>query len=492
MNAVLPPEGQPPNAGEFLEKLRNALRKDGDFPASAKVVGELRKLVGDPKTTANQVTEVILREPALSLRILHLVNSSFYRRAKPIMTVSHAVVQVGMRPIAELCAGMVLVQRFISVARRGGAFATCLQKTLLTSLVTSALPSEAGPSSGKTDEAGYLSGSIAELGSLLLAYYFPQVYETAAKRSEQKRQELSKSIQEITGLSPTELSLEVVSALDLPAFYRDALTASERPMTAEQIRLLPGDKQVAAAAGRGLFIGRTISGVITGTRGKQQVDQTLQLLQEKTGVDVAKISTLLGQLPLMFKEHCQSLDVQLPLLPDFLSTYAAPASNEKIPAATNTEDSFTQFLEEIRASVASGEPTAAIITTVMETLAWSLRFDRVLLMLVGNGKRSLLGRMALGKLDNLDPRTIERAISARPEQHLPDAQAYAQSRPIFQGDSILPNGWPLMAIPIGFAPRTVGVIYADRTQNEADLTAREQAAIGVLAELLDRSVSGNG
>ena len=35
---------------QFLEKLKRALKKDGDFPASAKVVTELRKLASDPRT----------------------------------------------------------------------------------------------------------------------------------------------------------------------------------------------------------------------------------------------------------------------------------------------------------------------------------------------------------------------------------------------------------------------------------------------------------
>src|SRR4051812_10945405 len=101
---------------ELLKRLRTALKKDGDFPASARIVNELKALTTDPKTTANQLAEVILREPSLGARVLHLVNSSFYRRSKPIMTVSQAVIQVGMKPLAELCAGLVLLQKFGPVA----------------------------------------------------------------------------------------------------------------------------------------------------------------------------------------------------------------------------------------------------------------------------------------------------------------------------------------------------------------------------------------
>ena len=117
---------------DLLDKMRKALQKDGDFPASARVVNELRTLISNSQTTATQITEVILKEPSLGTRVLHLVNSSFYRRAKPIMTVSQAVIQVGMRPLAELCSGLVLLQKFIPVAGRGGAFAECLQRSIVT------------------------------------------------------------------------------------------------------------------------------------------------------------------------------------------------------------------------------------------------------------------------------------------------------------------------------------------------------------------------
>ena len=36
---------------EFVEKLKKALRRDGDFPASAKVVTELKTLVSNPGST---------------------------------------------------------------------------------------------------------------------------------------------------------------------------------------------------------------------------------------------------------------------------------------------------------------------------------------------------------------------------------------------------------------------------------------------------------
>ena len=40
---------------KLVEKLQSALKRDGDFPATARVVTELRRLTTDPNTSSNKV-----------------------------------------------------------------------------------------------------------------------------------------------------------------------------------------------------------------------------------------------------------------------------------------------------------------------------------------------------------------------------------------------------------------------------------------------------
>jgi len=497
-----PPSAPTPNAAlnntaqEFIEKLRNALKRDGDFPANAKVVSELRMLVSDPKTTANQITEIILKEPSLGTRVLHLVNSSFYRRAKPIMTVSQAVIQIGMRPLAELCAGLVLLQKFIPAARRGGPFAACLQRTIITSLLASSISSglQAQSGSNRGDETGYLAGSFFELGTLLLAYYFPQVYENALKRAETKKLELGKCIEELTGLSPIQLSLEVIDALNLPDYYRQALLAVSDVAIDRQDAQVPDARKTFKKLGQTLFASQKISSVLVHSKNKQDLETAIVSLSGKLGVDKKALGGVVGDLPRSFKNHCNSIDIVYAPLPDYVAAYSpnpTPQTTTNEEAATGPDSTqFQNYVEEIREAVENREPTASVITRVMETFAWSLSFDRVLLLLLGQGKRKLQGRMMLGVIEDQDPKSIERSLGEEDPGNFPELVAYRESRPVFNGNSLLADGWPFCVIPIGFGQRCIGVIYADRTsKTSAELNPREQAAIGVLTELLDRSVN---
>lgn len=480
-------------SSDFIEKLRKALSRDGDFPASAKVVSELRQLTSDPKTTANQIAEIILREPSLGPRVLHMVNSSFYRRAKPIMTVSQAVIQIGMKPLAELCAGLVLLQKFIPAARRDSAFATCLQRTVLTSLLTSSIDPDASAAQSKADETGYLAGTFAELGTLLMAFYFPQVYEAAVKRSDTKAQPIAKSIHELTGLSPAQISIEIIDALQLPPVYKEILLSAESGDGTLSPSAPVNEKVVIGRVARSLYAGRAVSHSVTSGDNREKVDALLAQITKRAGITMENLSGVMGKINDTFKTHCTSLDLQLPALPEFVQSYAkqTDAGPEPCAAAPATQEELAPYIDEIRSAVEAHEPTASVITSVMETLAFGLKFDRVMLLLLSAGRRSLVGRMALGKIDGFDPRKFERPIPRIPEPHAPDIQAFTSARPVFAGDALLPDGWPLVALPIGSHPNTIGVIYADRVNSDKDLTGQEQAALGLMAELLERSVSEN-
>lgn len=486
---------------EFLDRLRNALLRDGDFPASARIVNELRTLTCDPKTTANQITEIILKEPSLGTRVLHVVNSSFYRRAKPIMTVSQAVVQIGMKPLADMCAGLVLLQKFVPAARSGGPFAGCLQKTVLSSLLSSSIAQESSKNApirqGHGSESGYLAGSFAELGTLLLAYYFPQVYENALKRTELKKQSLVQSIKDVVGLTPIEISMEVVKALHLPEFYSKVLKSVHQPEPPRPAGgpVLPPEAVEVTKVAKSVNAAKDIAHILVFSKNKQELDNVLATACKQLDLNTQIINKMVGDLPKVFKDHCSSIDLHLPALPEFVSTYLNSTAENTASAPAKTEiildeDVFNRYVEEIRSSVESGEPTASVITTVMETLAWGLHFDRVLLLLATAGRKSMVGRMMLGTAPNFDPTKFERVIGPEAPAHAPDARAHALGHPVFNGDSLFENGWPIAVLPIGFGQRCVGVIYCDREdRGEAELSSREQASVGILAELLDRSIS---
>ena len=493
---------------DFLKKLKGALGKDGDFPASARLVSQIRELSARPEATAQQVADLILREPTLGTRILHFVNSSFYANSKPVLTISEAVIQVGMQPIAELCTNLILLQKFIPLTRRSGPFAQCFQKTITTSLLTSIIASQSEPSyathstkAGK--ESAYLAGTFGELGLLLTSFYFPKLFDSAQKRAATKEISLSKSIQQLVGLTPTEISLEVLQELNLPSEYHtilsttsaiEAATELPREEAQEEINRLISSHSSTDIA-QALFAGGKLAESFGQSEPREHMETALLEINNLLPIEMQALTSSLKSFVTSYDQFCTSMEVALPSLPtEFLEmdldNTAREVVEQKDEKPSELEETFSQNIVEIQAAVENLEPLSGIITTVMETVAWSLKFERVLLMLLDKKKLSLGGRMLLGNIPDFDPKKITYPVNKQDEGSV-TTRALMENTLIYEGTPLLPEGVHFAVMPVGFNTRRVGIIYADRTDKH-ELGApseQERAGLQLLMELLERAIS---
>lgn len=495
------------SSDSFLEKLRRALGKNGDFPASAKTVSELIELTSRPGTTANAIAEVILREPSLSLRILALVNSSFYLRGQPVTSLSQAIVQVGMKAIAEMCAGLVLIQKLLPEARKNSVFTLCFRRSVVTSLIAGSLATHSSDS--KSKETGALLGFMSEIGTLLMTYYFPQVYENALKRSLQKSQPIERSIHQMLGLTTVQLSIEVITTLGLPPFYREVMHNAESSL----IHGVSPDRQISnkvTQAGQQVGEALAISSLLCGDYDVERALAALKEICTKFDLEWEPLVKTLSELPDTFHDYCHSLEIVLPAIPVDIQgilksndpSYVSDSGDTKtgsdsetqiLDVLNRTQAGFSQYLTDLEEAISSGEMVTSILTAVMEACAYGLSFDRVVLLLASKDRRSLLGRMGLGELGDFEPSKCVRPLGDGSDPYAPDNQAFSSGSPIFQGDPVISNGWPFVAIPIGSGKRCIGVIYADKIKGkDEELTQAEQAAVMILAQRLDSYLRGAG
>jgi hypothetical protein len=477
----------------ILSKLEAALNADGDFPVRARVVSDLRRLVNDPNTPVEKIVETILSEPSLGTRILHLVNSVCYKRSQPVITVSQAVIQLGMRALCELCSGFVLMQRFSPAAQKGGVFADNLKKCILCPALTSSLVLE----HGKADEAeqGYLAGTFFSIGPLLLAFYFPQIFETAEKRAQARKQTITQSVTESIGIPPVGLSLGVVDALAIPQFYRDLLVAAYSRFVQDDSQLQGQDYRSMANM---LATSARIADAIIDTRTVADLSKQLDEISNISGLSKSQINLVLKQMPESFKQHCKMIEMAFLTLPEHFIQYLDNDGKVNVAAAVDESsvgDDFSFYLDEIRQAIANRETMSSIITTAMEALAFGQRFDRVLLLYMDDSETTLVGKMALGESFGSDPKSIQRDLDFLDYETAPDIRAMVDGSVEVFGDPLFPNGWPFAVIPVGNPENVVGVIYADMINNNAQnakpLDSGVKVALNLLAELLEQAVSLN-
>ena len=103
---------------EFFDELKQAVKEDRVvLPTMPEVALRVRDAVEDENTTTEQIANVLSQDPALSVRLLKVVNSPLYRGETPIDDLHAAVTRMGVRLVRDLVINLAMTQMFHSTSK---------------------------------------------------------------------------------------------------------------------------------------------------------------------------------------------------------------------------------------------------------------------------------------------------------------------------------------------------------------------------------------
>jgi eukaryotic-like serine/threonine-protein kinase len=168
---TLPVESPTASAGNStLEFLLRRMKHKGDFPALSDSVTRIQRVANNAeRENLSSLTNEILKDVALTNKLLRLVNSAHYNTGGgPVSTVSRAVALVGFAGIRNMALSLVLLEHMPDKSH-----AQQLKEEFLRSLMAGTLAGELAASSRDGEEA-FLAAMFQNLGLLLTEFYFPE------------------------------------------------------------------------------------------------------------------------------------------------------------------------------------------------------------------------------------------------------------------------------------------------------------------------------
>ena len=208
--------GAPPASGERLAALDFLLlrmRHKGDFPALSRTLGELNRLTAeDAHSSANQLANVILRDYALTERLLRLANSAFYGPlGRPVRNISEAVTVLGFRQVRAAATSLIYGGRFGIGGTPEGREA--IVAAFMSGLMTRHLARGAGLT--RVEDA-FLCGLFHNLGRSLTLFYFPEEYAEICRRHRELGLDWDTASRSVIDLSLHELGVAVARSWRFP------------------------------------------------------------------------------------------------------------------------------------------------------------------------------------------------------------------------------------------------------------------------------------
>jgi len=195
-----------------LEFLLRRMRHKSDFPALSDSVVRIQSMVSSESESVGSVTNEILKDVALTNKLLRLVNSAHFARGGNISTVSRAVTLVGFNGIRNMALSLVLLEHM-----QDKAHAAQLKDEFLRALMAGAIAGELCPLPRESEEA-FIGSMFQNLGRLLVQFYFPEEARQVRSLMQSPRDPATElaAATTVLGLNFEQLGLGVAKAWGLP------------------------------------------------------------------------------------------------------------------------------------------------------------------------------------------------------------------------------------------------------------------------------------
>ena len=213
--------GNKKNYKIFVKEILKKILADDSFLSFSGQIRDINKILHLKYSSAKDIAKVILKDVALTSKLLKLVNSSFYGQFshKGIATISEAMIILGTEEIKLTAASLKIYELMQDVAS-----IKILKIKTLKALQRSIIARQIAIDEGiKNAEAIQISAMLYDFGEYLVALFSPEVFiniEIYMDENSLTREQASKYI---IGISYSKLGRYIVSKWNLPSSIISAI-----------------------------------------------------------------------------------------------------------------------------------------------------------------------------------------------------------------------------------------------------------------------------
>lgn len=502
--------------------LQRRMQRKPDFPAVSRHISEINNKA-DVRAAShlNDLASIILKDYALTTKLLKVVNSAIYGQyGGAISTVSRAVVILGLEQVRAIALGIVIFEHM-----RNGEHAGQLKDAACTSFLSGMLARRVclNEQPRFNSEEAFIGAMFHRLGRHLAIYYFPEEYREVQGLVESRGLDEATAAREVFGADLHEFGIAIAREWNLP----DKMIQCMRP--ARPGRVKAGGTPDMLIAQYSAF-SNEVAEVAAGD--SRELDQKLRALLDRYGdcvkLDTAKLKATVVEAVEATREYAGMIRAELahaPLLGkveramrDEAPTGATGAFDDIDPDFMSTAEATARFLVETEAerdvrrhsflTNAIAELTNAILeraslndmfTMVLEALFRSMGFDHVLLLIRDPARKSFVARFGFGNdAESLKSRfefkpgagddVFNQAVLRGRNAVIVDTEdpRYREAIPTWCRDLTHPRSVLVFAIVVNKV--CIGVIYADTTAGQIAVNAQEVQLLNTLVKQLTLGV----
>ena len=393
-----------------LAFLMRRMRHKPDFPAISQHVSEINRAANtEGDSSANELSNVILKEYSLTNKLIKLVNSSFYGQyGGKISTVSRAVVILGFDQVRLATLSLTLFEHL-----RNKDQVTDLKDTLLGSLISGSFSrTMAKRMKIREPEQAFVCSLLHNLGKMLAIYYFPEEFEQI-RALEEKGQKEEEAASAVLGLTYHELGRGIAKEWNFPSDITDSMTIIpagevDRPAgEGEKLQQLANfSNELTQIAANGDPADKEKAMIELSTRYKkgmglksEQISALLDTAMENLDqfTSILNIDTSRSEFVKRVATWNKPAAPPEPVVEETPEQTALRIAEEERASAEDLQMALLNGIQEITNALLGNYNVNEIMMMILETMYRGLGLSRVLVCIADGKRANLNARFGFGK-----------------------------------------------------------------------------------------------
>lgn len=194
---------------QLLEKIRTA----DNLPSLPTVALEVLRLTRDENVTLAELAEVIQNDPALTSKILKIVNCSLFGYPRKIASLRQAVIVLGLRTVKVMALSFSLVDSLHKEDAGSFDYEQFWRRSLTTAVAARLLAENCSPE--LRDEA-FVGGLLADIGIFAAMHCAPADYAPVVRACHESQKPPQLIEQDLLGCTHAKISEILMQAWGLP------------------------------------------------------------------------------------------------------------------------------------------------------------------------------------------------------------------------------------------------------------------------------------
>jgi HD-like signal output (HDOD) protein len=219
------------DANEWLatDAMRDIVARLFTLPSLPSSYFQLLRVIESPHACGEDVGAIIARDPAMTAKLLQLVNSAFFGLSRTISNPTEAVFRLGMGTVRSLALSLHIFTEFQQFQAVQFPIQALMDHCLRTANSAQAIAQHEGADSCIADDS-FTAGLLMDIGELVLVQNMASAFEEARELSRREEKPLWLAEREVLGVSHAEIGGYLLSLWGLPLPIVEAVLHHHEPL----------------------------------------------------------------------------------------------------------------------------------------------------------------------------------------------------------------------------------------------------------------------